>query len=55
MRKPMLLLFVTFLLVAVRSSAQDDGGYKLPPKDIADLLLAKPTPSISIDRKGVWL
>src|SRR5579872_3743213 len=55
MRKPILLLFVTFLLVASRSSAQDDGGYMLPPKDIADLLLAKPTPSISIDRKGLWM
>src|ERR1700682_3870555 len=47
---PLLLLFVTNGLVA-----QDNGGYMLPPKDIADLLLAKPTPAISVDRKGQWM
>jgi dipeptidyl aminopeptidase/acylaminoacyl peptidase len=47
---PLLLLFVTNLLIA-----QDNGGYQLPPKDIADLLLAKPTPGISVDRKGHWM
>ena len=35
--------------------AQDNTGYQLPPKDIADLLLAKPTPAISVDRKGEWM
>src|ERR1700753_417556 len=52
MRKPILLicLFITSHLLA-----QDNGGYKLPPKDIADLLLAKPTPLVSVDRKGEWV
>jgi dipeptidyl aminopeptidase/acylaminoacyl peptidase len=52
MRKSIFLLtlFVTYLL-----QAQDNGGYKLPPKDIADLLLAKPTPAVSVDRKGEWV
>ena len=35
--------------------AQDDVSYKLPPKEIADLLLAKPTPSISMDGKAEWV
>lgn len=52
MRKPILLLF---LLVTSHLFAQDNGGYKLPPKDIADLLLAKPTPLVSVDRKGEWI
>src|ERR1700733_14917766 len=47
---PLLLLFVTNVL-----TAQDNGGYQLPPKDIADLLLAKPTPAISVDKKGKWM
>jgi dipeptidyl aminopeptidase/acylaminoacyl peptidase len=46
----LLLLFVANVLIA-----QDNGGYQLPPKDIADLLLAKPTPAISVDRKGQWM
>jgi dipeptidyl aminopeptidase/acylaminoacyl peptidase len=53
MRKLLLLLstaFVTNLLIA-----QDNMGYQLPPKDIADLLLAKPTPAISTDHKGEWM
>ncbi len=38
-----------------KSNAADDGGYMLPPKDVADMLLAKPTPGVSIDDKGVWM
>lgn len=30
-------------------------GYQLPPKDLADLLLAPPTPAVSIDRKAEWM
>jgi hypothetical protein len=32
-----------------------DGGYTMPPKDIADMLLAKPTPGVSVDDKGEWM
>lgn len=35
--------------------AQDATGYQLPPKDVADLLLAKPTPAVRIDSKGEWM
>ena len=50
-----------FLLLVVLSfqieiSAQDDAvTYKLPPKDISDMLLTKPTPTISVDDKGEWM
>jgi dipeptidyl aminopeptidase/acylaminoacyl peptidase len=39
----------------ITAFAQDDAGYKIPPKDIADMLLAKPTPSVSVDDKGEWM
>jgi predicted acyl esterase len=35
--------------------AQDNGSYKTPPKDIADILLAKPTPNVSMDDKAEWM
>jgi dipeptidyl aminopeptidase/acylaminoacyl peptidase len=39
----------------VIANAQDDGGYKMPPKDIADMLLAKRSPSVSIDETATWM
>ena len=51
MRK--LLLFVCFFVVT-HCFAQDE-GYKTPPREIADLLLAKPTPAVSIDDKAAWM
>jgi dipeptidyl aminopeptidase/acylaminoacyl peptidase len=51
MRKLQLLL--SFFVVNY-CLAQND-GYKTPPKAIADLLLAKPTPGVSIDEKGTWM
>jgi dipeptidyl aminopeptidase/acylaminoacyl peptidase len=53
MRKLLLLLPALFLMNGL--TAQDNKGYQLPPKDIADLLLAKPTPAISTDHKGEWM
>lgn len=44
-----LLLFLCFKVVA------QDVSYKTPPKDIADLLLARPTPAVSIASKGEWM
>ena len=35
--------------------AQEATGYQVPPKEIADLLLAKPTPAVSVDSKGEWM
>lgn len=53
MRKLLLLLFAAALSGAIL--AQDNTGYRLPPRDIADLLLAPPTPAVSVDRKGEWM
>ncbi|HET6255083.1 MAG TPA: prolyl oligopeptidase family serine peptidase [Puia sp.] len=52
MRK--LLLLLSLLITAAALQAQNT-GYQLPPKDIADLLLAKPTPLITADQKGEWM
>ncbi|MBW7951337.1 MAG: S9 family peptidase, partial [Chitinophagaceae bacterium] len=46
---------VIVLLIGSFSFAQDNFEYKLPPKEMQDLLLAKPTPSVSIDSKGEWM
>ena len=52
----MRISFLILLLFIVSNvSAQDDQGYQTPPKDIMDLVLAKPTPTVSIDRKGEWM
>jgi hypothetical protein len=52
-------LFFTYLLLyfftSLNLSAQDDFSYQTPPKDILDLVMAKPTPGVSIDRKGEWM
>lgn len=37
------------------SSFSQDGGYKKPPKAMEEILMAKPTPSVSIDDKGEWM
>ncbi|MDQ6609188.1 MAG: S9 family peptidase, partial [Bacteroidota bacterium] len=50
-------LSIAFLFIIFCSTviAQTSTGYKMPPKDVADLLLAKPTPSVSFDSKGEWM
>ncbi|MFN2458947.1 MAG: prolyl oligopeptidase family serine peptidase [Chitinophagaceae bacterium] len=35
--------------------AQDNFRYQTPPKDIADLVLAEPTPAVTVDSKGEWM
>jgi len=35
--------------------AQETGVYQVPPKEIADMLLAKPTPAVRVDSKGNWM
>jgi dipeptidyl aminopeptidase/acylaminoacyl peptidase len=42
-------------LFALISLGQDNFKYQVPPKDIQDLVLSKPTPGISIDDKGEWM
>ncbi|WP_276484430.1 alpha/beta hydrolase family protein [Paraflavitalea pollutisoli] len=48
------LLLLVCLFAATHADAQDE-GYKTPPKEIADLLLAKPTPGVSIDGDASWM
>lgn len=48
------LLFFISLFAASATFAQDE-GYKTPPKEIAGLLLAKPTPAVSIGANGTWM
>ena len=47
---PMLLVCGVFC-----AKAQDAISYQTPPKEIADLLLAKSTPSVSVDSKADWM
>ena len=54
MNKKIVVLLMSFVLY-LSASAQDATNYQLPPKVIADLLLAKPTPDVSIDSKGEWM
>ena len=51
-------IFLTLCVLSFnlsRSFAQDNDTYQLPPKAIADLLLAKPTPLVRIDSKAEYL
>jgi dipeptidyl aminopeptidase/acylaminoacyl peptidase len=47
---PMLLVCGVFC-----AKAQDAISYQTPPKEIADLLLAKSTPTVSVDSKADWI
>lgn len=49
------LAFSLLLLAFSFTFGQDDMRYQLPPKSIADLLLAKPTPLVRIDSKAQWM
>ncbi|WP_373511476.1 S9 family peptidase, partial [Persicitalea sp.] len=50
MKKLILLLFV----VNLTAFAQDN-GYQTPPQALAELVTAKPTPTVSVDGKGEWM
>lgn len=50
-----IFLVVLLLSYFFQTAAQDKGGYQTPPKDITDLVLARPIPFVSIDRKGEWM
>ena len=49
-----LSLFI-LALISLQTVAQEASNYQLPPKEIADLLLAAPTPSISVDGKAKYM
>jgi len=46
-----------FAVIAIHFSlfAIAQEGYQMPPKEMVDLLLAKPTPTISVDSKAEWM
>ena len=46
------ILFLCLWSVAVLAQ---DNGYQLPPKALADLVMATPTPTVSVDSKGTWM
>jgi len=48
-------LLIAGVCTSFNASAQDAISYQTPPKEIADLLLAKPTPAVSIDGKAEWI
>ncbi len=53
MKKIILSFLVAF--ISTPMLAQDDAAYKLPPKDITDMLMAKTAPGVSMDDKGEWM
>ncbi|MFC3562129.1 alpha/beta hydrolase family protein [Pedobacter jamesrossensis] len=55
LKKLHLYFLIAGTCVSLNSTAQDAVSYQTPPKEIADLLLAKPTPGVSIDDKAEWI
>ena len=56
MRKNIFLLSILLILLSSYPIfSQDPIGYQTPPTAMSDLLLAKPTPSVSIDDKAHWM
>ncbi|MDP1844967.1 MAG: prolyl oligopeptidase family serine peptidase [Sediminibacterium sp.] len=49
------VIFACLLFSITTAVAQDAVSYQTPPKVIADLLLAKPTPNISLNSKAEWM
>lgn len=50
-----LVLNLLLITSGICLNAQDAVNYQIPPKEMADLLLAKPTPGVSIDSKAEWM
>jgi len=47
--------FIALVFIDHFLFAQNITGYQVPPKEMADLLLAKPIPNVSVDDKGEWM
>jgi len=43
------------LFFVLNAGAQDDVNYQTPPKEIMELALAEPTPTVLLDSKGEWM
>lgn len=52
MRKQLLFFWC---ICAGTAFAQENAGYQTPPKPLADLVTAPPTPTVSVDSKGHWM
>ena len=50
-----ILSLVALVMISFQSISQEATAYQLPPQQIADLLLAPPTPSISVDGKAKYV
>ncbi|MBI2282928.1 MAG: S9 family peptidase [Bacteroidetes bacterium] len=53
-KRPITTLLLLFFAGNI-AFGQDATSYQVPPKDVADLLLAKPTPAVRIDSKAEWM
>ncbi|WP_442590459.1 alpha/beta hydrolase family protein [Pedobacter sp. AW31-3R] len=53
MKKTLLGLFL--ISTSLGALAQDAVNYQQPPQEMADLLLARPTPTVNIDGKAEWM
>ena len=49
------MLSLVVSMASVKVNGQEAVNYQTPPKAIADILLAPPTPSVSIDDKGQYM
>ena len=49
------ILTLLILITIMRVKAQDQITYQVPPKEIYDLIMAKPVPSASVDDAGKWM
>lgn len=54
-KKLRLYFFIAGIGISSVAVAQDEVKYQTPPKEISELLLAKPTPSISLGSKAEWV
>ncbi|MFX4497548.1 hypothetical protein ABTA56_19215, partial [Acinetobacter baumannii] len=49
------ILLLLLMIATTQLNAQDAISYQTPPKAVSDLLLAKPTPGVSVDGKATWM
>ena len=49
------IIFFVLLFACSNLFAQDAIEYQTPPKEIYDLVMAKPTPGVSFDSKGQYM
>ncbi|TDB61803.1 alpha/beta hydrolase family protein [Arundinibacter roseus] len=47
--------YLFLLLWSFTALAQENNSYQLPPKPLADLVTATPTPTVSVNGKGDWM